>query len=62
MRTDPTCDHEWSLYDDRDTNIVWACEKCHVIQHWTPVDVQRARDEAAIDKWEQDKAWREAQS
>lgn len=57
MKKVEPCDHEWCLHDDRATNIMWACEKCHVVQDWTPKDVQEARDEAAIDKYEMDRLW-----
>ena len=54
------CDHEWEKFDSLVYGWIWLCNKCYVVSTFTPKEVIESREEAEIDRYEQDKLFREA--
>ena len=53
------CDHEWEKLDSLVCGWIWSCDKCYVVSTFTPKEVIESREEAEIDRYEQDKLFRE---
>ena len=53
------CDHEWEKFDSLVYGWIWSCDKCYVVSTFTPKEVIESREEAEIDRYEQDKLFRE---
>ena len=52
------CDHEWEKFDSLVYGWIWSCNKCYVVSTFTPKEVIESREEAEIDRYEQDKLFR----
>ncbi len=59
MLNEPRCVHDWHQFNSLAYGKIWTCQKCHIVSQLSPDEIKELWDAAAIDRYEENKIFRE---